>query len=145
MNAVATEFEWDDAKDAMALVHYKLNPNNRRGLSPETPARMDAMTPAQIEENARTDPDNPPSTDEELERGVFGRAVRLTRERLSLSQSEFALAFNINLRRLQDWEQGRVKPDSVTLAYLMLIQREPELVRRVLASRAPEPARETAP
>ncbi len=96
---------------------------------------MDALTPEQIEENARTDPDNPPSTEEELERGVFGRDVRLLREGLGLSQSEFAARFQINLRRLQDWEQGRVNPDSVTLAYLKLILHEPDTVRRVLGSK----------
>ena len=66
--------------------------------------------------------------------GVFGRDVRLTREKLGLSQKAFAARFSINLRRLQDWEQGRVSPDSVTLAYLKLIQREPELVRRIVAA-----------
>jgi putative transcriptional regulator len=116
----------------MAIVRYKLDPANLKGLSPETRARMDAMTQEEIEENARTDPDNPPSTDEEMARGVFGRDVRLLREKLSLSQREFATRFNINLRRLQDWEQGRCAPDSVILAYLKLIAREPELVRRVL-------------
>ncbi len=116
----------------MAIVRYRLDPTNLRGLTPEERARMDAMTPEQIEENARTDPDNPPSTDEELDRGIFGRTVRLTREKLGLSQKEFATRFNINLRRLQDWEQGRCAPDSVVLAYLKIIEREPDLVRRVL-------------
>jgi putative transcriptional regulator len=124
----------------MAIVRYTLDPNDLRGLSPETRARIDALTPEQIEENARTDPDNPPSTDEELQRGVFGRAVRLTRENLGLSQSEFAQRFDIDLPRLQAWEQGRIAPDSVTLAYLKLIQREPEIVRRVLETPATAPA-----
>jgi len=116
----------------MPIIRYKLDPSDLRGLSPETQARMDAMTQEEIEENARTDPDNPPSTDEELARGVFGRDVRQLRERLGLSQREFATRFSINLRRLQDWEQGRCAPDSVILAYLKIIDREPELVRRVL-------------
>lgn len=118
----------------MATVRYTLDPNDRRGLTPEERARMDAMTQEEIEENARTDPDNPPSTEEELARGVFGRDVRLLREKLGLSQKEFATRFDINLRRLQDWEQGRIAPDSVILAYLKIIDREPELVRRVLAA-----------
>ncbi len=71
-------------------------------------------------------------TEEELERGVFGRDVRLLRQDLGLSQAEFARQFQINLRRLQDWEQGRVNPNSVTLAYLKLILREPDTVRRLL-------------
>jgi putative transcriptional regulator len=114
------------------IVRRTLDPNNLKGLSPEAAARLDALTPEQIEENARTDPDNPPSTDEELDRAVFGRSVRLVREKLGLSQKQFAARFSINLRRLQDWEQGRIAPDSVTLAYLKLIEREPDLVRRIL-------------
>jgi len=122
----------------MATVYYTPDPSKPKGLSPEERARIDALTPEQIEENARADPDNTPLTDEELDRGVFGRDVRLLRQRLGLSQAEFAARFNINLRRLQDWEQGRVNPDSVTLAYLKLIQREPEMVRRVLETNAAE-------
>src|SRR4051812_29914164 len=122
----------------MPTLYFTPDPNKPKGLSPSEKARIDALTPEEIEENARTDPDNPPSSEEELERGVFGRDVRLLRQGLGLSQSEFARQFQINLRRLQDWEQGRVHPDSVTLAYLKLIPREPETVRRVLGA-------ETAP
>ena len=115
----------------MAIVRRRLDPA-RRGLSPEAIARLEELTPEQIEENARTDPDNPPTTSEEMARGLFGRSVRLLRERLGLSQKEFAARFNINLRRLQDWEQGRFSPDSVTLAYLKVIEREPEMVKHIL-------------
>jgi putative transcriptional regulator len=58
--------------------------------------------------------------------------VRRARQKLRLTQKEFAHRFDINLRRLQDWEQGRVAPDSAILAYLKVIEREPELVRRIL-------------
>jgi putative transcriptional regulator len=122
----------------VGIVRYTLDPNDLRGLPEEERIRIDSLTPEQIEENARTDPDNPPLTDEEWERGLFAREVRLTRQKLGLSQSEFAQRFNINLRRLHDWEQGRVAPDSVTLAYLTLIQREPDTVTRIL--KAPEVA-----
>ncbi len=58
--------------------------------------------------------------------------MRRAREILGLSQKEFATRFAINLRRLQDWEQGRFAPDSAILAYLKVIEHEPEMVRRVL-------------
>jgi DNA-binding transcriptional regulator YiaG len=63
---------------------------------------------------------------------LFGRRVRQLREKLGLSQKEFAERFDINLRRLQDWEQGRFAPDSVALAYLRVIEQAPDLVRRIL-------------
>jgi putative transcriptional regulator len=116
----------------MAIVRSTFDPAKAKGLSSETEARMAAMTQEEIEANALSDPDNPPSTDEELARGLFGRRVRRLREKLGLSQKEFAEQFDINLRRLQDWEQGRFAPDSVALAYLRVIEQAPDMVRRIL-------------
>jgi len=120
----------------MALVRRRLDAA-KAVLSGEEQRRLDAMTPAEIEKNALTDPDNPPSTDEELARGVFAREVRRTREKLGLSQNRFAKRYGINLRRLQDWEQGRSAPDTAILAYLKVIAREPEMVRSILEDRRP--------
>lgn len=119
----------------MATVRRKLDPASG-GLSLEALSRLDVLTSVEIEANAQTDPDNPPLSDEELSRGVFGRKVRLLRERLGLSQKGFAERFAINVRRLQDWEQGRFAPDATMRAYLRIIATEPERVRRILE--APE-------
>lgn len=113
---------------------YRLDPNNLRPLDPDFERRMDAMTPEEIEQNALDDPDNPPSTDEELDRGVAGRRVRLLRRSLGLSQPEFAERYRINLARLRDIEQGRTMPDSAFLAYITVIEQEREAVDRALAS-----------
>jgi putative transcriptional regulator len=45
-----------------------------------------------------------------------------------MSQAEFAQAFCINPRTLQEWEQGRRKPDATTRAYLAVIARNPKAV-----------------
>lgn len=116
----------------MATIRRSLDPRNLPELSAEARERLDSLTPAEIEENARTDPDNPPLSEEELSRGLSGRMTRKTREKLGLSQKEFAARYAINLRRLQDWEQGRFAPDSAMLAYLRVIEREPEMVRQIL-------------
>jgi putative transcriptional regulator len=116
----------------MSTIRRTLDPNTPRGLSPEAHARLDGLRGQEIEDKAKADPDNPPLTDEELSRGVLGRKVRRARERLGLSQRDFATRYAINLRRLQDWEQGRFAPDSAMLAYLKVIEREPEMVRRIL-------------
>jgi putative transcriptional regulator len=115
----------------MAIVRRTSDPT-RVKFDPEFEARMDAMTEEEIEANALSDPDNPRSTDEELARGLFGRRVRQLREKVGLSQKQFAERFDINLRRLQDWEQGRFEPDSVALAYLRVIEQAPDMVRRIL-------------
>jgi putative transcriptional regulator len=44
--------------------------------------------------------------------------VKLIRSRARMSQAEFARAFCINPRTLQEWEQGRRKPDATTRAIL---------------------------
>ena len=116
----------------MAIVRYTYDPRNPPRLTPEQEARLDAMTDEEIERRARDDPDNPPSTEEELERGVAARDVRLTREKTGLSQSQFAKRYRINLARLRDVEQGRTMPDSAFLAYIRVINREPEAVDRAL-------------
>lgn len=58
--------------------------------------------------------------------------VRAIRERSGLSQSEFARRFAISPRTLQDWEQRRREPDSAIRAYLIVIDRNPNAVRRAL-------------
>jgi putative transcriptional regulator len=118
----------------MAIVRYRLDPNNPPELTREQVARLDAMMPEEIERNAIEDAENPPSTDEELDRGVAARAVRLARERTGLSQNQFAERFHINPARLKDWEQGRHQPDSVALAYLKVIEKDPGAVERALGA-----------
>ncbi len=73
----------------MAIVSFNPDPNNPPQLSAED-ARLDAMTPEEIEENARTDPDNPPLTEDELDRMVSARRVRKARHSTGLTQAEFS-------------------------------------------------------
>ena len=54
------------------------------------------------------------------------------RERLGLSQAEFARQFMLNLRTLQDWEQGRREPEDIARIYLRVIERNPDAVRAAL-------------
>ncbi len=58
--------------------------------------------------------------------------VRALREKLGLSQSDFAALFGFNVRSLQDWEQGRRRPEIPIRAYLAVIQRDPRAVIRAL-------------
>ena len=62
--------------------------------------------------------------------------VRRIRRKLSMSQSQFAEHFALKLAAVQDWEQGRRQPDVAARAFLIVIDREPEAVRRALAARA---------
>jgi putative transcriptional regulator len=59
--------------------------------------------------------------------------VKAIRKRVKMSQAEFAHAYGINKRALQEWEQGGRQPDSAARAYLMVIAKEPAFVRQALA------------
>src|SRR5690348_16722704 len=59
--------------------------------------------------------------------------VRLLRERLGLSQEEFAERFQISLRTIQEWEQHRRSPEGPALTLLRVIERDPKAVERALA------------
>ena len=58
------------------------------------------------------------------------------RERLGLSQAEFALRFCLELDTVQNWEQGRYRPDPAAQLLLGIIDRDPKLVDAVLAKPA---------
>jgi putative transcriptional regulator len=96
-------------------------------------ARLEAMTEEEIEANALADPDNPPLTDEELARMRQAPNPRRIRERLTLTQEQFAEKFEIPLGTLRDWEQGVSYPDSVARTLLRVIEQDPEAVIKALA------------
>ena len=59
--------------------------------------------------------------------------VKRIRAKARMSQAEFARAFCISPRTLQEWEQGRRKPDATTRAYLAVIAKNREAVLEALA------------
>ncbi|MGN6550264.1 MAG: helix-turn-helix domain-containing protein [Pararhizobium sp.] len=95
------------------------------------------ITPA-VEEGSReaaADPDNPPLSDEDFARMKRVPRARTIRRALGLTQEEFASRFRIPVGTLRDWEQGRAEPDQAARAYLTVIAREPEAVRKALRPR----------
>jgi putative transcriptional regulator len=91
------------------------------------------MTEEEIEANALSDPDNPPLTTEELARIRRVPDPRRIRERLTLTQEQFAEKFEIPLGTLRDWEQGVSYPDSAARTLLRVIEQDPEAVINALA------------
>ena len=100
--------------------------------------RVAAMKEAEVVARARSDKDAQPVSPSRL--ADFQRVtltpdeVRAIRRRSGLSQTAFAAAYGLNLRTLQDWEQGRAQPDGSARAYLLVIDREPRAVARALAA-----------
>jgi len=59
--------------------------------------------------------------------------VRAIRERLGLSQGEFALRFGFSLGTLRHWEQGRRHPEGSARVLLTIINRAPDLVEQAIS------------
>jgi DNA-binding transcriptional regulator YiaG len=60
--------------------------------------------------------------------------VKRVREHFGLSQTEFAIRFGFEIDTVQNWEQGRNRPDQATQLLLKLIEAYPEDVEAILAS-----------
>jgi putative transcriptional regulator len=97
-------------------------------------SRFDAMSDAQRNVAATRDPDAKPLTPADFKRMKRTPQVKLIRRALGLTQEEFAGRFHIPLGTLRDWEQGVAVPDQSARAYLTVIARDPEAVRKALAS-----------
>jgi len=55
------------------------------------------------------------------------------RRALGLSQVRFASRFGLNVRTIQDWEQGRSLPDQPARVLLKVIAKSPNAVARAVA------------
>ena len=66
-----------------------------------------------------------------------GESLREMRARLQLTQEQFALRFGFDLDTLQNWEQGRRRPDRAIAAYLKVIARDPDAAARALEEEEP--------
>jgi putative transcriptional regulator len=58
--------------------------------------------------------------------------VKRVRQRLGMSQGQFAAQFGISPATLRNWEQGRREPEGSARVLLNIIDREPEAVRRAI-------------
>ncbi|MGY5801005.1 helix-turn-helix domain-containing protein [Rhizobium sp. LEGMi12c] len=55
--------------------------------------------------------------------------VREIRQKIGLTQEQFALRFGIDLETLRNWEQGKRSPDKTAQSYLRAIERMPEEIQ----------------
>ncbi len=58
--------------------------------------------------------------------------VKAIRRSVGLSQDAFASEFCFSVNQIKDWEQNRTRPLGSNRAYLMLIERHPDVVRQML-------------
>jgi putative transcriptional regulator len=60
--------------------------------------------------------------------------IKMVREKLHVSQKEFALLIGVSTRTLQNWEQGRRKPVGPANALLKIASKNPKAVLEALHS-----------
>src|SRR3989344_9177156 len=60
--------------------------------------------------------------------------VRAIRRKSGLSQSQFAALIGVNLRTLQNWEQGRTRPTDPARAVLRVVEKKPKAKRTLHAA-----------
>lgn len=58
--------------------------------------------------------------------------VKAIREKLKLSRSAFAASYGFSPRTLQHWEQGDRSPHGAARVLLLLLQREPATIAKIL-------------
>lgn len=58
--------------------------------------------------------------------------VRAIRDKLGMTQEQFAREFGFSVNTLRHWEQGKRQPEGPTRAYLLVIDRAPKAVQKAL-------------
>ncbi len=98
--------------------------------------RVRATSDKDITKWIADDPDTAPElTPEAKLRVIYNPAlpnVRRLRERLGMTQAEFAKRFGLSRRTVEQWEQGRTVPDRPARILLAVIERDPRLVERAV-------------
>jgi putative transcriptional regulator len=62
---------------------------------------------------------------------VTPRELVRVREHLNLSRALFAIYLRTNVRTLENWEQGRAKPNAQAALLINLVKRYPDTVERL--------------
>jgi putative transcriptional regulator len=110
---------------------FRLNPKR----PPKTDWRaFDAMSEADRHRAALSDPDAQPATAAQLARARRVPTVRALRQKMNLTQEQFAARFHLPLGTVRDWEQGAHRPDKAAQVLLTVIARDPDAVARALKS-----------
>jgi putative transcriptional regulator len=66
--------------------------------------------------------------------------LKTIRQKLGLSQDDFAAHFGFSINQIRDWEQNRSRPIGGMRAYLMLIDSNPVAVMAMLRAASKEAA-----
>lgn len=119
-----------------SIMRVKMRPGDAPRKSSTDWERFDRMTDDEVMAAALADPDAQPMTKAELARMRRVSRVKVLRQRLGMTQEAFAEAFHLPISTLRDWEQHRSRPDAPARALLLAIERDPKMMRKLLANKA---------
>ncbi|MGF6592213.1 helix-turn-helix domain-containing protein [Pseudomonas sp. 2835] len=64
---------------------------------------------------------------------VSAKELVAIRERLNMSRAVFAMYLRTNARTLENWEQGRARPNAQAMTLIRLVEKFPETVEHLAA------------
>ena len=62
---------------------------------------------------------------------IDAELIRETREQLHVSRAVFARRIRVSIRTLENWEQGRAKPNAQAAALIMMVRQYPDTLEKL--------------
>ncbi len=62
---------------------------------------------------------------------VDAQLIRDTRERMHVSRAVFARCLRVSIRTLENWEQGRAKPNAQAAALILMVRKFPDTLEKL--------------
>lgn len=62
---------------------------------------------------------------------IDAEMIRETREQLHLSRAVFARRLRVSTRTLENWEQGRARPNAQAAALIMMVRQFPDTLEKL--------------
>ena len=119
------------------MTHFSLE--QIETAQPADSAKMAATTDEDIARQIAADPDTAPDMADAAPGDFTVRRrypdVRALRQRLKLTQEQFAASFGVNIWTLREWEHHRREPDGPAQTLLKVIDRDPDAVRLAVEGR----------
>ena len=67
---------------------------------------------------------------------IEARAIRETRQQLRVSRAVFARRLRVSTRTLENWEQGRARPNAQAAALILMVRKYPDTLEKLQALEA---------
>lgn len=62
---------------------------------------------------------------------IDAETIRETRERLHISRAVFARHLRVSARTLENWEQGRARPNAQAATLILMVRKYPDTFKRL--------------